>query len=107
MTDTTNNNEFSCAINFNSEDYPSRAVNITYSFSHDVTDRILEGKDVPAAYAAMQDIATMIKLMQSKEPSFNWTDEELENMTPEQQEIAVREAAALAIHTVKVPRLPS
>lgn len=107
MTNETNNDEtFSCSINFTSKDYPSKAVELTYSFSHDMTDRVLEGKHVPPSYAAAQEIATIIKMVQSTAPSFNYTDDELAEMTPEQQEAAVREAAALAIHTVRVPRLP-
>lgn len=102
---TTNDDTFSCSINFKSKDYPTRGVEVTYNFSHDMTDRVLEGKDVPPAYAAHQELVTILQMINSTEKSFNYDDEELANMTPEQQDEAIREAAAMAIHTVRVPRV--
>ncbi len=108
MTDQNTNNDetFSCSINFTSKDYPARGVELSYSFSHDMTDRVLEGKDVPPSYAAAQEIATIIRMIQSEQKSFNYTDEELAAMPEDKQDEAIREAAALAIHTIRVPRLP-
>lgn len=108
MTDQnkTNDETFSCSINFSSKDYPARGVELSYSFSHDMTDRILEGKDVPPSYAAAHEIASIIQMMQSQQPSFNYTDEELAAMPEDKQDEAIREAAATAIHTMRVMRLP-
>lgn len=103
MTNTATN-DYSVSIHFSSKDAPSKQVEIGYSFSHDLDDRLLEEKDMPPSYTAAFDIATIINMMQSKE-SFNYTDEELESMSPEAREEAIREAAANAIHTIKVDRI--
>lgn len=95
---------YSVSIILSSEDFPSKAVEVDYAFSHSMVDRVLEGKDVPASYALGQAIASM--LAQERYPqTFNYTDEELNAMTEEQQEVAIREAAAQAVNTVVVPRI--
>lgn len=100
----SNDERYSVSIILSSNDFPSKAVEVDYAFSHSMVDRLLEGKDVPASYALGQAIAQM--LAQENFPdSFNYTDDELAAMTPEQQEVAIREAAAHAIDTVVVPRI--
>lgn len=109
MTDNTNtptnDDTFTCSINFMSKDYPERGVHMSMSYSHDLTDRILEGGELPPAFAAAQDVANVLRMMQS-EQSFNYSDEELAAMPEDKQDEAIREAAAQAIHTIRVQRLP-
>lgn len=101
---TSNNERYTISIILSSDDFPSKAVDVDYAFSHSMTDRVLAGKDVPASYALGQAIASMLRQEQYPQ-SFNYTDEELADMTEEQQEVAIREAAAAAINTVVVPRI--
>lgn len=98
-------NDYFVSIKLASEDFPSRAVSVTYDFSHDMTDRVLAGKDVPAAYAAASEIATLLRMAQSDQ-SFNYTDDELAAMSEEQREEAIAEAAATAAHSIVMPRIP-
>lgn len=97
------NEQYSVTITFTSADYPTRGTTVKYDFSHSMVARKLEGKGVPAAYAMAEDVVSILKLMNAQE-SFNYTDEELDAMSEEERDIAIAEAAAMAVHTVKVAR---
>jgi len=98
------NETYSVTITITSADQPSRGVDVRYDFSHDMIPRVAAGEELPASYLAAQDIAHFIRMAQSQ-TSFNYTDEELERMSPEDREKAIRDAAAEAVHTVRVNRI--
>lgn len=95
------NEQYSVSITFTSGDYPTKNTTVKYDFSHSMVARKLAGQGIPAAYALAEDVVTVLKMMNSQE-SFNYTDEDLAAMSPEDQEKAIAEAAAMVVHTVKV-----
>lgn len=97
-------NEFVATITITSEDTPARAVSVQYNLSHDLTDRVMKGEELPAAFLCARDLAQFVNMSRRKE-SFNMPDEELFNLSQEDQLKAIKEAAESAHNTVLVTRL--
>lgn len=98
-------NNYSVSITLTSGIEEDSRVNVTTEWSHDLVDHLANGGSLPPSYLAGRDTVTFLQLARYKE-SFNYTDEELAAMTTAEQDAAILEAAANAIHTIKVDRIP-